>query len=200
MRISLSFLVLTIFSVLRIQQPPLLDLTTPFENPSQQARAISETTPLQMAVEIIDPPDQGYTVGEEFQYEVEITNTSAVSVSIPWSADPTGLDDVSNEQVFQASVALMLRNGANDQRVLTGAIMYGRPDISSSILVLAPGMKARIRAASRWSVSGIRMTTFVAPQSGRVNITAIYRLQTGMTVSSTAPSSPRGVTLTMPGV
>jgi hypothetical protein len=164
----------------------------------ERIRTISTTSDLQASIALVNLVDREYTVGDEFQYDVEITNTSGAMLQLPWSANPEGLTDVADAQAFEASLSLTIANGSNQERVLTGVSMYGRPDIPSSTLTLAPGMSARIHAAGAWTVAGVRMSVFVAPQNGRMSLRAVYRLQRGTTLASTAPSASQGLTLRMP--
>lgn len=177
-------------------QPPTLDLTVlPSTSASGRVPAISDVNQLSMNAVIVNPPDQEYTVGDEFQYEIEITNTSTTAITIPWAADPSGFEEIADQHIFQSSLTLMVENANDVKRLLTGVLMYGRPDIPSSLMTLPPGASARFLASGRWTVAGIRMADFVSVANGRVELTAIYRLQRGTTISETGPSPSRLVTL-----
>jgi len=181
-------------------QQPVLDLTVLPTTTSSNGRAggFSLTAELPLTVAIVYPSDQTYTVGEPFQYELEIANNSTAGVSIPWSNDSAWQENVTDSEAFDASISLALGDGIGKSLFLTGAVMYGRLDVAASIHSLTPGTSVRIRATGVWSLPGVKMRDYLDPTDGRVSITAVYRIRNGKVLASTIPSPPRSLTLEMP--
>jgi hypothetical protein len=181
-----------------LQLPPTLDLTVPPDTPgSERIRSLTNTGSITISTSVVDLPDREYTVGDPFDYTVELTNTSSSNIAIPWSGSLLNIDEASDDQVLVASIALMIRNASGPDRVLTAATVYGRRDIPSSLLVLAPGASARVRATSTWSVAGVKMQEFLGSSSARVTLRAKYFMQTDGTLYSSQLSPPNGLTLSL---
>ena len=185
------------------QQPPLLDLTIPYDDGSKVGSgrvSISSRGVLPLTVTITELPDQTYLVRDSFQYEVTVTNHSPAALTIPWSGDPRWQNDVPDSGVFRAGLSLELGSGNGSDHVLTAAAMYGDVASPASVHVLAPGASVRVRASGQWSLSDsrVKLRDYLAQTDGRVHVRATYRLTTG-THSASAPASElRHVTLVFP--
>lgn len=176
---------------------PFLDLTgAPTRTPTRNS--ISAVAELPLSVTLVGFADQAYTIGERFYYEVELANHTNTPIAIPWSPDPAWLDNVPAERVFSSSISLLLGNNISRDHVLAGAFMYGDPDGLTSVHTLNPGTSVRLRASGHWSVSGVNFRQYLPLTDGRLTIKAVYRLQTGTLLRSTAASQPSTLTLVMP--
>jgi hypothetical protein len=138
---------------------------------------------------------QSYRAGEEFVYEVEITNISVSEQWIPWSIDPAfcGPAIGNGAPVVRFVIGAMLRSSHPRQplgALMSGVTMAGSRASEGSMLRLPPGGTAIVRANGRWSVLYPNVPVpEVAAVAGQVKIERPDRSETVVSTNSISAST-----------
>jgi len=91
--------------------------------------------------------------GEEFEYEVQIQNTSDHTVEIPWDLSQRDIEPVNPRASYEyqtAAISVIAREGQGKSVTIEGsALLFGSSSITSTMVALEPGDWVRIKAKGR---------------------------------------------------
>jgi hypothetical protein len=177
------------------QDTPLIDLTIPPNVTAGFAGGFSKSVGSPLTVRILGFPDQDYTAGDDFVYEVEVTNHSPEIVVIPWSNDPTGIADAIGPDAFSSTISLLVDTELDKEHYIAGSMMWGDLSQPQTLLAVGPNDRFRIRGLGRWSIPGVAIAEYLPKSKGRLRVRAVYRIQSNGVLASTAPSPPKPFTL-----
>lgn len=117
---------------------------------------------LSVFVTLVSMDRMTYEVGDEFVYEVLITNAGEEPVQLPWSPDPLAFKAALTKQFptearavipgFQrATLFVDVRDSTGRlHRVVNATPLYGGSGVAGSLQALSPGESALVRVPSRW--------------------------------------------------
>jgi len=146
-----------------------------------------------LSVDVLD-----FVYGDYFVYEVLIENTGNSSVALPWSPN-TGAFAQTIQRTPAGyrfgSVSVHVESAGDEKThlaLLDAQPLYGSEEVPGSLLVLAPGRTARIRAPSQWSATMPEGRAAILRQpEGAVRLRAVYSMsrvtETGVGVSDEIP-------------
>jgi len=149
-----------------------------------------------------------FVLGDHFVYEVLIENTGKASVTLPWSPNKGAF----GQRVPRipagyrlALISLHVESAGEQPAVLAlldAQTVYGSEEVPRSLLVLAPGQIARIRAPAQFSASMPEGRVAILRQpDGVVRLRAHYSMdrvtERGIGVSDEVPSTLSTNTITV---
>jgi len=109
---------------------------------------------LAMTFKILGPTE--LALGEEFEYEVQIQNTSDHTVEIPWDLSQRDIEppDAHTSYDYQtAAISVIAKEGQGKAVIIDGSVLlFGSPSITSTMIALEPGDWVRIKAKGRDTV------------------------------------------------
>jgi len=112
--------------------------------------------------------------GDPFVYEVIVENIGQQSVGIPWSPEHR----LFSRRMREAKVAdVSLSTVAPNPQLIASVTLYGAEDVAGSLLNLAPGDRARIRAPGTWAMPAD--TAASALRLGSIRVGASVTVYTG---------------------
>jgi hypothetical protein len=105
--------------------------------------------PAVLDIRLLDLDRTSYLIGDEFVYELLVSNKSGRAVPFPTSADEASFRK-DMPRATAASVFLTFDDPSLGPQVLGSRTLYGAPAVAGSIVILAPGETVRLRLPGTW--------------------------------------------------